>query len=95
MAVLLAACSAFASEECVLKNGPMTIFRTGTEDKIQALGKENYAQAVRLYAACPSVPSGTRLGIVDGGFPSSTVVVRSGTYVGCMGDLPNEFLSCK
>lgn len=60
-----------------------------------ALGREGYAEAVMLYAACRSVPDGTRLAMLDKGWLSSTVEVRSGQHLGCIGDLPNEFIKCR
>jgi hypothetical protein len=58
-------------------------------------GKENYVTAVRLYAACASVPSGTKLGMVKRGWFTSTVIVKEGRHLGCTGDLENEFIDCQ
>jgi hypothetical protein len=97
LVVTLAAAPGMALADCRLKNdGPMTIFRSGTLDKVYALGKENYVRAVMLYAACASVPSGTKLGMVKRGwFTSSTVIVKEGRHLGCTGDLENEFIECR
>jgi hypothetical protein len=56
----------------------MTIFRSGTLEKVYALGTENYTKSVLLYGACSSVPTGTRRGMVDRGFFTSTVIVKEG-----------------
>jgi len=92
LVVLLAPSLALA--ECRLKDGPMTIFRAGTLNKVYALGKENYATAVMLYGACSSLPTGTKLGMVSRGFFTSTVIVKEGHRLGCTGDLENEFIAC-
>ena len=93
MTVLLTPAIAWAAE-CRLRDGPMTIFRSGTLDKVHALGKENYPQSVLLYAACASVPTGTKLGMLNRGFFTSTVIVKEGHRLGCTGDLENEFIAC-
>jgi hypothetical protein len=84
-----------ALAECRLKDGPMTIFRTGTLKQVYALGKQNYSRAIMLYGACSSVPTGTKLGMVDRGFLTSTVIVKEGRHLGCTGDIENEFIACE
>ncbi len=91
---VLAAPSVAQGGDCQLRNGPMTIFPSGTLKKVYALGKENYAAAISLYAACASVPVGTKIGVDDGGFFTSTVIVKEGWHLGCAGDLENEFIKC-
>ena len=51
------------------------------------------AQLQRLLAC--SVDSGTKIGILSGGFLSSTIVVTRGPHTGCKGWIDNSFIKDK